>query len=146
VKRGELQNALQKVNELMDISVASTYDIKIHKRIQDKLNHDIKELEDQKVSLKKQLDDLASKFEKTAHEKRVLSTQVDAQSNETIIAQTVVEHLNKRNNSYDLLILEIQSFQKLNRNVVNQWEDALSAMKKRDATLQKLQKAYAEKE
>jgi hypothetical protein len=54
---------MQKVHNLLDMSVAYSFDLKIQKKIHDKLMKDIDFVESQKHQLEKEITDMKSKID-----------------------------------------------------------------------------------
>lgn len=81
-----------------------------------------------------ELTNLTKKYELIKKEKKELELQLENQKHETIIAQSALNNMNRELNAINWTK---QKFEK-------QWEESLSAMSKRDATLQEVHNKYIE--
>ncbi|EPZ34244.1 hypothetical protein O9G_001857 [Rozella allomycis CSF55] len=140
VKRAEWQTLQRKNKDLMDLSIAYSYDIKLQRRVEEKMKFDLDKIEEQKKLMQNEMKSLQIKLERVKwilsndeilEQKRKALNLQSAQIGETRAAQVVVDNLTQ----------EIKQLQKLNDSVVKQWEEGLLAMRNRDVTVNKLKES-----
>ncbi|TPX37056.1 hypothetical protein SmJEL517_g00860 [Synchytrium microbalum] len=136
VKELELGETRQRVEELTqvarqhgEISAAFSTDLKIQKRMTEKTKKELENSELRRRQLLSELDDERKRSEAILSEKLTLEGQLNNQKSEMAIAQTAIDKMNR----------EINRLMDGKKNAEKAWEEAISAMARRDHTLQTVQ-------
>ncbi|RKP17373.1 hypothetical protein ROZALSC1DRAFT_24273 [Rozella allomycis CSF55] len=102
VKRAEWQTLQRKNKDLMDLSIAYSYDIKLQRRVEEKMKFDLDKIEEQKKLMQNEMKSLQIKLERVKwilsndeilEQKRKALNLQSAQIGETRAAQVVVDNL-----------------------------------------------------
>jgi len=122
----------EKYNQLGEINEVYNSNLKIQKRIRNRMDKELKITNQIKKNTEEELNSYIKKYEMMVNENKELEQQLENQKHETIIAQNALNNMNRELN---VLSLSKQKFEK-------QWEDSLSAMVRRDATLEEVHNNY----
>ncbi|KAJ3410013.1 hypothetical protein HDV05_004120 [Chytridiales sp. JEL 0842] len=121
-----LEENTSKVSHLGEINAAYTSDIKIHRRIEGKLKKELEFAEERRRQAETELEDQRKISEKLLQNKKELELILDAQKHETSMSTQAISKMNR----------EINELADNKKQTEKQWEEALSAMAKRDQTFQ----------
>ncbi|KAJ3123918.1 hypothetical protein HK098_001563 [Nowakowskiella sp. JEL0407] len=127
--KSKLEESTNSISHLTTINSAYNSDLKIQKRIQNKIARDLDNLESSKKQLESELDLEKKKSERIHKSSKDLEQVLAAQRHETAIAQASMNKMN----------IEIASLSESKKQIEKQWEEAVSAMTKRDETFQSVQ-------
>ncbi|KAJ3359040.1 hypothetical protein GGF32_009652 [Allomyces javanicus] len=129
--RHQVGEASKRIEQLRQINVAFTADLKVQKRIQSKLKKEKEILARQRQEAENELATIQKKYEQIAIQNHQLKEKLTEQQNETRVAQNAIGRMSN----------EISKATKVKEFLERQWEDAMSAMTKRDQTLLDVAKA-----
>ncbi|KAI9151092.1 hypothetical protein H9P43_009707 [Blastocladiella emersonii ATCC 22665] len=127
----ELAEATKRIDQMRQINVAFTADLKVQKRIQSKLKKEKEVVERQRKDVENELAFMQKKFEQVVNEKNDLAQRLAEQQNETKVAQNAIGRMSH----------EISKATQVKQILEKQWEDAVNAMSKRDHTLKAMDEA-----
>ncbi|KAL7750833.1 hypothetical protein RI367_003790 [Sorochytrium milnesiophthora] len=128
----QLQDTMNKLAQLNDINAAYRSDMKVSKRIQNKLKKEREVVEMKRKDVENELLLMQKKAEKALEQKRTAELALAAQQQETRAAQNAISRMSH----------EITRTNELRQALEKQWEDSLIAMTKRDSALQTVEKAH----
>ncbi|KNE71471.1 hypothetical protein AMAG_15697, partial [Allomyces macrogynus ATCC 38327] len=129
--RHQVGEASKRIEQLRQINVAFTADLQVQKRIQSKLKKEKELLARQRQEAENELATIQKKYEQIAIQNHQLKEKLTEQQNETRVAQNAIGRMSN----------EISKATKVKELLERQWEDAMSAMTKRDQTLLDVAKA-----
>lgn len=141
--RRQVEEGLIKIKQLQEINGNYTSDIKIQKRIHHKLEKEVEVHENNIRALRKDLEDEKQKCIHLISQKKEINDLLEAQKSETAVALNAIQKMHKENNQLEVL----------KSSTEKQWEEAITAMSKRDKVFQiaennqrELQRNYASME
>jgi chromosome segregation ATPase len=132
--RRQLDESLIEIKHLQEINSNYTSDIKVQKRIQHKLSKEVEINVDNLKILQKDLIEEKQANVVIISQRNELQNILQAQKIETMVAINAVSKVHKGinfNNSIENALLETA-----NASTKKQWEEAIAAMKRRDAVFQ----------
>ncbi|KAI9356509.1 hypothetical protein DFJ73DRAFT_227869 [Zopfochytrium polystomum] len=121
-----LGETVTKSSQLTDINTAYHSDIKIHRRIEEKLKKELEYVDERRREAKSDLEDQRKMCEKLQQRNAEIELILEAQKHETAMATQAVAKMH----------IEISHLTNEKNLMQKQWEDAMTAMGKRDETFQ----------
>lgn len=127
--RKALEDALLQIGQLKEINLAYHSDIKVQKRICGKLQKELEISEMKRKQLETSFSEEKKMNEELLKDKGTLELANVAQKQETMVAQSAVDKMHR----------EINQLTSSKKKFEKQWEEAVSAMAKRDQAFQAIQ-------
>ncbi|KAJ3107366.1 hypothetical protein HDU97_004248 [Phlyctochytrium planicorne] len=128
--RKKLENSNVKITRLGEINAAYTSGLKIHRRIEQKLKKELELASEKRRQTEQDLEKERKRAEQLQSIKQELELVLEAQKHETSTAMQTIAKLNR----------EINELNASKKKTEKQWEDAITAMSKRDVTMQEVDK------
>ncbi|KAJ3119051.1 hypothetical protein HDU96_003226 [Phlyctochytrium bullatum] len=129
--RRKLEESNVKITKLGEINAVYTSGLKIHKRIESKLKKEVELSTDKRRQAEEDLEKERKRADELLKSKQELELILQAQKHETEKAVRTVSKLNR----------EVNELEEQKKQSEKRWEEALTAMTKRDATMQHMDKA-----
>ncbi|KAI9217619.1 hypothetical protein BC828DRAFT_390711 [Blastocladiella britannica] len=127
-----LSEAGTRIEQMRTINAAFTSDIKIQKRIQSKLKREREFVERQRMDMENELALMMKKYEAVVAEKNEAKEKLVEQQSETRVAQNAIFRMSS----------ELNRATQVRQALEKRWEDSVTAMSKRDATLHAMSTAH----
>ncbi|KAJ3214334.1 hypothetical protein HDU67_001775 [Dinochytrium kinnereticum] len=126
--RRKLEDSNIKISKLGEINSAYTSGLKIHRRIESKLKKEMELATEKRRLAEQDLEKERKRAEQLQGLKQELELVLEAQKHETATATQTIAKLNR----------EINELAASKKRTEKQWEDAITAMSKRDITMQEV--------
>ncbi|KAI8855305.1 hypothetical protein BC829DRAFT_359323 [Chytridium lagenaria] len=126
--RKKLEDSNVKLSKLGEINSAYTSGLKIHRRIEAKLKKELELASERRRQAEQDLEKERKRAEELHGGKQELELVLEAQKHETGMAMQTIAKLNR----------EINELVASKKRTEKQWEDAITAMSKRDVTMQEV--------
>ncbi|ORZ35343.1 hypothetical protein BCR44DRAFT_109060, partial [Catenaria anguillulae PL171] len=127
----ELAEAAKRMDQLRQINMAFTEDLKVQKRIQNKLKKEREYLDRKRQDMESEMSLMQKKMDQVIAQNKDLVQKLAEQQSETRVAQNAISRMSN----------EINKSTQVRQALEKQWEDAINAMSKRDAAMFMVEKA-----
>ncbi|ORY53523.1 hypothetical protein BCR33DRAFT_654813, partial [Rhizoclosmatium globosum] len=124
-----LDDATDKSNKLTDVNLSYNSDLKIHRRIENKLKNELQYVDQRRRVAEADLEDQKKITEKLNQNRNEMELIMEAQKQETGIANQTIAKMHT----------EISTLKAAKKKMEKQWEEAMTAMAKRDVTFQSVE-------
>ncbi|KAJ3047995.1 hypothetical protein HK097_010978 [Rhizophlyctis rosea] len=124
--RQSLIDSTTKINQLGEVNAAYHSDIKVQRRVQEKLRKELELTEAKRKAAEADLESIRKEREELLQTRRELQETLQTQRTETSTAQISINKMHR----------EINSLTAQQKIITKQWEESISAMVKRDQAFQ----------
>ncbi|OAJ41204.1 hypothetical protein BDEG_24838 [Batrachochytrium dendrobatidis JEL423] len=124
--KSELEQSTTKIHQLQEINANYTSDIKIQRRIQNKLKKEFEFSELKRKQAEEIVENEKRLLEQAALKQQELASTIDVQKSEALVAQKAIDGMHR----------EINILTSTKEATEKQWSEAITAMSKRDTAFQ----------
>ncbi|KAJ3352503.1 hypothetical protein HDU83_007922 [Entophlyctis luteolus] len=144
--KSHLEEATDKNVKLTDLNTAYNSDLKIHRRMEGKVKKELLYVDQRRKVAEIDLEEHKRTIEKLVQNKNETDLIMEAQKQETSIANQTIAKLHQGLNILTLIIIklgaplkEIATMKAAKSKIEKQWEESFTAMSKRDSTFQSVE-------